>query len=190
VNQGSIQRGSHLLEEFILELDLAGIHTEDLQVRISMPTNAGYIIDSVAVDYSQNAAFTYGTMTLDTALFNYDTDVLALVQNDMDDLYAQLNPQDRVRFGFTAPELASGYTRSYGVKMSGYIYAEGLQLEDELIPLMDGKSFEEIKQIIIDSGRADLIADLPMVEEFYYSIIFLGHMDREIITEYLFNTSE
>ncbi len=190
VYQGDIQRGSYLLEEFLIELNLENIHTEDLQVRLSLPTQAGYIIDSIAVDYSENVPITSGVMTLETAILNGMIDVYDLVSDSYDGLYASLDFQDAVRMGFSAPELAEGYTRSFGVNMSGYIYAAGIQVEDELEELMIGKSFEEIKQIIIDSGRTELIADIPMIEEFYYTIVYLGSLELEYILDFLFNQLE
>ena len=190
VNKGHIQRGSYLLEEFLLEIDLTGITTEQLMIRLSLPGQAGYIIDSVAVDYSTNVAITSGTMMLETALLNDHLDVVNTVANSYDDQYVSLDYKDTVRFGFSAPTLEQGYTRSIGVQMSGYIYAKGIQITDPLENEMIGKSFDEIKQIILDSGRNELIEDIEMIEEFYYSILFLGSMEKEIILDYLFNQLE
>ncbi|MCK9234915.1 MAG: MBG domain-containing protein [Acholeplasmataceae bacterium] len=190
IYQGSIQRGTYLMEEFLVELNLENIHTQDLQVRLTLPGQAGYIIDRVSIDYSINAPMTFGVMTLESALLNGLEDVYQMVVNDQDDLYVQLYYKDAVRMGFSAPELAEGYTRSFGVNMSGYIYAEGVQVEDELEEEMIGKSFEEIKQIIIDSGRQDLIDDIALVEEFYYGILFIGSLDYETILDFLFGPEE
>ncbi|MBG0763008.1 Ig-like domain-containing protein, partial [Acholeplasma laidlawii] len=187
IYKGSIQRGSYLLEEFLLVLDLEGINTEELNVRLQLPGKAHYIIDSVAVDYSENIEFSYGAMTLESAMLNNGLNVYSLVVNDSDNQYVSLSYKDAVELAFTAPELQEGFTRRFGVEVSGYIYPSETTIYDDLEELMIGKTFEEIKQIIIDSGRQDLIDDIPLVEEFYYTVLHIGSQDLEIILDILFS---
>ncbi len=71
--------------------------------------------------------------------------------------------------------------------MTGYIYAAGCTVTDELQPLMEGKTFEEIVDIIIASGRQELIDDIEMVSNFYYTITALGSLEYEDLLRELFN---
>ena len=114
-----------------------------------------------------------------------ETDVIDKLLNINSD-YVLLDFKEGVRFGFEAPELQDGYSRGFGVKMTGYIYGQNAQVFDPLQGLMENKSFEEIKQIIIDSGRQELIDDIAMVEEFYYTILYIGSHDQTLL-ELLFS---
>jgi len=44
---------------------------------------------------------------------------------------------------------------------------------------MEGKTFEEIKQIILDSGREELIAYLPQIEAYYNMVMYSPNLTYE-----------
>ncbi len=186
ITQGSVELGSYLMESFLVELDLLGITGSEIQVRLLMPTNSGYMFDDVSIDFTENLPMIIHELDLVSAILNGETDVLDILST-INNQYVSLDHKDGVRLGFQAPELLAGYSRGFGVNMTGYIYWEQAQTNDPLEEEMIGKTFEEIKQIIINSGRQELIADIPKVEEFYYSILYVGSLEYEQLLEALFS---
>jgi len=186
VDQGIVELGSYLMEEFLVPLDLTDINTQNLVVRFVYPTRGGYMFDSVAVDYSENVEMNIIELDLVSALMNGDIDVLDKVIS-ANNQYVELAHKEYVEFAFAAPALQEGYSRGFGVKMTGYIYAEGSTVTDELQPMMEGKTFEEIVDIIIASGRQELIDDIEIVSNFYYVITQIGALEYEDLLRELFN---
>lgn len=186
VDQGLIELGSYLMEEFLVPLDLTGINTENLVVRFAYPTKGGYMFDCVAVDFTEDAEMNVVELDLASALMNGDVDVLDKVIS-ANGQYVELERHEYVEFAFNAPVLPEGYQRGFGVKMTGYIYAEGCAVTDELQPLMDGKNFDEIVEIIIASGRQELIDDIESVANVYYVITQIGALEYEDLVRELFN---
>ena len=70
--------------------------------------------------------------------------------------------------------------------MKGYIYASGANVEDELLEQTIDKSFEEIKDIILNSGRSELIDYVDAVEELYNTLLFVGSLEYEEVLYYMF----
>jgi hypothetical protein len=186
VDQGLIELGSYLMEEFLVPLDLTGINTENLVVRFAYPTKGGYMFDCVAVDFTEDAEMNVVELDLASALMNGDVNVLDKVIS-ANGQYVELERHEYVEFAFNAPVLPEGYQRGFGVKMTGYIYAEGCAVTDELQPLMEGKNFDEIVEIIIASGRQELIDDIEIVANFYYVITQIGALEYEDLVRELFN---
>ena len=52
---------------------------------------------------------------------------------------------------------------------------------------MDGKNFDEIVEIIIASGRQELIDDIEIVANVYYVITQIGALEYEDLVRELFN---
>lgn len=174
------------MESFLVELDLLGITGSEIQVRLLMPTNSGYMFDDVSIDFTENLPMIIHELDLVSVILNGETDVLDILST-INNQYVSLDYKDGVRLGFQAPELLAGYSRGFGVNMTGYIYWEQAQTNDPLEEEMIGKTFEEIKQIIINSSRQELIADIPKVEKFYYSILYVGSLEYEQLLEALFS---
>lgn len=186
ITQGSVELGSYLMESFLVELDLLGITGSEIQVRLLMPTGSGYLFDDVSIDFTEDAEMNVVELDLASALMNGDVDVLDKVIS-ANGQYVELERHEYVEFAFNAPVLPEGYQRGFGVKMTGYIYAEGCAVTDELQPLMDGKNFDEIVEIIIASGRQELIDDIETVANVYYVITQIGALEYEDLVRELFN---
>lgn len=185
ITQAQVELGSYLMESFLVNLDLRGINSSQLKVRFVVPTKSGYTFDDVAIDFTNNLDMTIHEMDLVSAILNGDTDVINTMLDP--NKYVELPEyKDGVRLGFTAPEKQEGYTRGFGVSMTGYIYVDGLKYKDEMLDDMVSKTFEEIKQMILDSKREDLINDLPLSEEFYYMIVEVGKLSYEEIVYLLY----
>ncbi|MFA7367939.1 MAG: InlB B-repeat-containing protein, partial [Bacilli bacterium] len=187
ITQGSVVRSTYMMESFLVELDLKDINTQTLQVRFVSPTAVEYRYDDVSIDFTENLPMIIQEMNLVSAILNGETNVLDILSSISDE-YVELGYKEGVRLGFEAPELEFGYSRSYGVNMTGYKYAQGSTITDPLLEQMEDKTFEEIKHIIIDSGRQELIDDIPIVEEFYNTIMYIGSQDYETLLELLFSS--
>lgn len=170
ITQGSVELGSYLMESFLVELDLLGITGSEIQVRLLMPTGSGYLFDDVSIDFTEDLPMIVHELELISATLNGTEDVLNIV-NSIDQNYMPLYYKNGIRFEFAYIPLAPGYSRGFGVSESGYNYSHEAQVYDELQPLMEGKTFEEIKQIILDSGREELIAYLPQIEAYYNMVM-------------------
>ncbi|WP_162151129.1 MBG domain-containing protein [Haploplasma modicum] len=184
ISQGSVDPKTYINEEMLIILDLEGINTENLMVRFLFPTEIDYYIDSVYIDYSENVDMIVHKLELDSALLNGTIDVKNELLNNQDYIY--LGYKDSVRLGFIMPELNEGYERAFGVSMKGYIYASGANVEDELLDQTIDKSFEEIKDIILNSGRSELIDYVDAVEELYNTLLFVGSLEYEEVLYYMF----
>ncbi len=186
IDQGLIEAGSYLMEEFLVPIDLTGIETENLIVRFVFPTKCAFMFDSVAIDFTPDSEMNIIELDLISAIMNGNVDVIDKVMS-INGEYVTLDYKEDVTFGFAVPALQEGYSRGFGVSMTGYIYAAGCTVTDELQPLMEGKTFEEIVDIIIASGRQELIDDIEMVSNFYYTITALGSLEYEDLLRELFN---
>ena len=105
--QGSVDPKTYINEEMLIVLDLEGINTENLMVRFLFPTEIDYHIDSVYIDYSENADMIVHKLELDSALLNGTIDVKNELLNNQDYIY--LGYKDSVRLGFIMPDLIEGY---------------------------------------------------------------------------------
>ena len=168
------------LEELLVVIDLSDIPGNEVKIRLSSPTKFRFTFDHVAIDFTEDLPMTIHELPMISAIMNGTEDVLSIV-NSINQDYVVLRYKEGVRFGFADVPLASGYSRGFGVSTSGYVYAHEAILDDELRPLMEGKSFEEIKQIILDSGREELIANLPLLEEYYNIVMYSSTLTYEEI---------
>jgi hypothetical protein len=178
VNKGMIGANANWIEEKLITLDLSDIPGTDLQVRFVIPSRLGYTFDYVAIDFTEDLPMIVHELELISATLNGTEDVLNIV-NSIDQNYMPLYYKNGIRFEFAYIPLAPGYSRGFGVSESGYNYSHEAQVYDELQPLMEGKTFEEIKQIILDSGREELIAYLPQIEAYYNMVMYSPNLTYE-----------
>ncbi len=178
VNKGMIGANANWIEEKLITLDLSDIPGTDLQVRFVIPSRLGYTFDYVAIDFTEDLPMIIHELELISATLNGTEDVLSIV-NSIDQNYVSLYYKEGIRFEFAYIPLAPGYSRGFGVSESGYNYSHEAQVYDELQPLMEGKKFEEIKQIILDSGREELIAYLPQIENYYNMVMYSPYLTYE-----------
>ncbi len=176
---------TYINEEMLVVLDLDGINEEKILVKISFAAELNYHIDSVYIDFSEDVNMIVHELTLESAILNETDDVKALMLDSNEYIY--LGYKEGVRLGFAAPELLDGYERFIGVSMKGYIYALGANVTDELLEETVGKSFEEMKAIILASDREELVAYVDAVEELYYTLVYVGSLDYEEIIYYMFS---
>ena len=178
IRQASIDPGTYLTEEFLVELDLTNINTSDLKIRLVFPSEINYNIDSIYVDYSENVNMIVNKLDLVSATLNNEIDIFDLV-NGIDNNYVYLDYKDSARLGFSSVALAEGYERIIGVGATGYIYIGGAIIEDELLEEAKGMTFEDIVEVILESNRPELIDYIEEVSELYYLLLHLGSLEYE-----------
>ena len=169
VSKGKLGPNMNWLEELLIVLDVSDIPGNELKIRLASPTKFEFTFGHIAVDYTDDLPMTIHELELTSAILNGTEDVKGILES-IDQDYVVLHSKEGVRLGFGEIPLEEGYSRGFGVSTSGYVYAHNATLHDELEPEMKGKSFEEIKQIILQSNREELIASLPTLEE-YYNIV-------------------
>ena len=175
VIQGMVEPSPYIMEEFLVTLDLEGIEGDEIKVRFVYATFAMFEFDSLAIDFTEDAEMIIHELDLVSAILNGQIDIINQVLNQNE--YVELNFKDSLRLGFEMPILEEGYKRGFGVKTTGFVYSEQAPIYDPLVELMEDKTFEEVVQIIIDSNREELIADIPIVSEFYYLVLYFGTLN-------------
>lgn len=182
VTQGTLQPSSKLTEEFLIPIDLTGISNE-IKIRIEMPTQSGYGIDSVYMDFSENMPMIKRELTPISALTQDGIDVLDIITISNDE-YVKLLAYEYVMLEYETPELLEGYSRGYGFKMEGYAY-KGLDLktEDDILEQFIGLDFNQILDVVYNSEREDLLEHIEMIAEFAQTLIYMGTLEEEELIE-------
>ncbi|SCZ03848.1 hypothetical protein [Alkaliphilus peptidifermentans] len=71
IKQGEIKAGMHLLEEFLVPLDLNTIKDPVSEIKVRLSSGFGfYEIDQIAIDFSENHIINILELQLETAVFN------------------------------------------------------------------------------------------------------------------------
>ena len=158
IEQGIIQPGLYLLEEFLvpLDLDLLDGGAKDVKVRISSGTGF-YEIDQISIDYSPNESVSTQALTPVTALFNQTENVKSVIGDFDSAEWVRMLPGDEIDLVYTAPEIANGYNRDFVVAVKGYYHANYDSVENSIADEWDDLRLEEI--------IAEVLAVQPEVEE-------------------------
>ena len=182
ITQGTLQPSSKLTEEFLIPIDLTGTSNE-IKIRIEMPTHSGYGIDSVYMDFSENMPMIKRELIPISALTQDGTDVLDIITIS-NDQYVKLLAYEYVMLEYETPELLKGYSRGYGFKMEGYAY-KGLDLktEDDILEQFIGLDFNQILDVVYNSEREDLLEHIEMIAEFAQTLINMGTLEEEELIE-------
>ena len=182
ITQGTLQPSSKLTEEFLIPIDLTGTSNE-IKIRIEMPTHSGYGIDSVYMDFSENMPMIKRELIPISALTQDGTDVLDIITIS-NDQYVKLLAYEYVMLEYETPELLKGYSRGYGFKMQGYAY-KGLDLktDDDILEQFIGLDFNQIIDVVYNSNREDLLEHIDMIAEFAQTLIYMGTLEQENLIE-------
>ncbi len=158
IEQGVIQPGLYLLEEFLvpLNLDLLDGEAKDVKVRISSGTGF-YEIDQISIDYSLNESVSTQALTPVTALFNQTENVKSVIGDFDSAEWVRMLPGDEIDLVYSAPEIANGYKRDFIVAVKGYYHANYDSVENSIADEWDDLRLEEI--------IAEVLAVQPEMEE-------------------------
>lgn len=183
ITQGTLQPSSKLTEEFLIPIDLINIFGDQVKLRIEMPTHSGYGIDSVAMDFKENALMIKHELTPISALTQDGRDVLDIITISNDE-YVKLLAYEYVMLEYNEPELLPGYARGYGFRMQGYAY-KGLDLktDDDILEQFIGLDFNQIIDVVYNSNREDLLEHIDMIAEFAQTLIYMGTLEQENLIE-------
>jgi hypothetical protein len=112
------EAGPEVVKRQVLELDLRGVTGDTVRVRLeSVPSF--WLVDRVALDFSDDAAMTAQPLTLTSARFADGRDVRALLDT-LDGRYLTLETGDAAELAFAAPPVPAGRARSYLLRSTGW----------------------------------------------------------------------
>jgi hypothetical protein len=112
------EAGPEVVKRQVLELDLRGVFGDTIRVRLeSVP--AFWLVDRVALDFSDDAAITAQPLSLTSARLADGRDVRALLDT-LDGRYLTLETGDAAELAFAVPPLPAGRARSYLLRSTGW----------------------------------------------------------------------
>ncbi|SET82646.1 hypothetical protein SAMN05660297_03626, partial [Natronincola peptidivorans] len=151
VKQGEIKAGMHLLEEFLVLLDLSAIKDPASEIKVRLSSGFGfYEIHQIAIDYSENHITSIIELEPETAVFNGEEDVKSIIGEFDNDNRLRMVNGDIIEFVYNAPELDENHQRGFIVGLKGYYYIDPYTIENPLAKEWEGKDALEIIQEALD----------------------------------------
>ena len=145
VKQGEIKAGMHLLEEFLVPLDLSMIKGSTNEIKVRLNSGAGfYEIDQVTIDYSPNYITNIVELEPETAVFNGEEDVKSIIGEFDNDNRLRMINGDKIELIYNSPELDENHERGFIVALKGYYYINPHTIENPLANEWEGKDALEI----------------------------------------------
>lgn len=151
VEQGQIQAGGHLLEEFLVPLDLSLVdeNIDEIKVRLSFVTGL-FQIDSVSMDFSENAVENVYELELSEALFNGDENVISIINDFESEDYVRMVQGDKIDLYYQVPEIRDGYERGFTVALKGYFHENPDSHLNPIVHEWEGLDAEGIIQALYE----------------------------------------
>lgn len=145
IKQGEIKAGMHLLEEFLVPLDLSLIAGSTNEVKVRLVSGAGlYEIDQISIDYSDNVMVQMMELKPNTALFNGEKNVQTIIGDFDNDNYVRMIYGDRIELTYKVPALEQNHERGFIVALKGYYYINPNTVESTLIKEWESTDHLEI----------------------------------------------
>ena len=180
--QAHINGGSHILEEFLIPIDLSNVRHAQNEIRIRLTTGSGfYIIDQVSIDLSTDEEVTIHNLTLESALKNSDEEVKSIVSDFENGKYIKLVKGEHVDFYYNNPPLKDGEERGFTVAFKGYFHPGQDSVEIEPSILWENMSYEEIIEDVlrIRPETRESLSKIEWLEELASSV-FMKPMEYKI----------
>lgn len=125
IEQGSIQAGRDLMEEFLVPIDLTLIDPGVEEVIIRLSHGAGlFEIETVSMDYSDDQISSIRELKPSSVLFNGKMDVYRDLIKHNDSKRVRMVKGDRIDLEYDVPELDEDMNRGYYVALTGYYYMD------------------------------------------------------------------
>lgn len=173
INQGLVSGGSHLLEEFLIPLDLSLIPEDMKELKIRLRSGAAFFeIDQVSIDFSNDEVMEIHKLELDEALLNGLTDVSQIIGDFHDNRRVKLQTGEYIDLYYNVPELEEGCQRGYFVEFKGYFTIGPESKENPIVDDWDGMSFEDIIAAVlaVQPEAADIMPVLERILELAESV--------------------
>ena len=145
VNQGEIKAGLHILEEFLLPLDLSIIGTQDDEIKVRLSSGAGfYELDQVGIDFSQNEIAAIHNLEPVTAQLNGEIDIKPVIGSFENEQHVQMFSGDIIDLVYDVPFLDESLARGFIVGLKGYYHVDPNTKVAPIHEDWEGLSLEEI----------------------------------------------
>ncbi|MEP7325639.1 MAG: hypothetical protein ABI836_06810 [Gemmatimonadota bacterium] len=112
------EAGPEISKKQVISLDLTGVTEDSIQVRLESAPMF-WLIDQVAIDYSQESPIQVHELTASRAVSDQGEDVSGLL-NARDHSYYVMERGDGAELSFTVPPVPAGLTRSYLLRSTGW----------------------------------------------------------------------
>jgi hypothetical protein len=114
------EAGPEVSKRQVLDLDLSKVQGDTVRVRMeSVPSF--WFVDHVGIDYTADRTVTSTDLELTSARDRHDVDVRPLL-NTIDDKYYALEPGDAAELQYKVPEIASGLSRTFLLRSTGWYH--------------------------------------------------------------------
>ncbi|GEM_PF-1936743 len=165
IPQGSIEGGYHLLEEFLIPIDLSLINTKSNELKLRFRSGAGFFeIDKVTIDFTESEEVKVRKLTPQSMVTNKGTDTLKIVSDFNDDKRVKLQKGEYLDLFYEIPELNMGDKRGYFVEFKGYFTSGIKSRTNEISETWNGDtSLEEIIGAVM-STQPESVDTIPVVE--------------------------
>ena len=144
--------GTRQMHEVLVPLDLPAQNVP-LKIRLTSPSGF-FIIDRIAVDFSDDLPLKVDTISPREALFNDSDDVLEAISDPHDDLRVRMVQGERVDLVFDAPESLADHERAFVFAVRGYFHYDGDSVEGSLHWNAERGALNNVKELISSLGKA------------------------------------
>ncbi|RQD69839.1 MAG: hypothetical protein D5S00_05650 [Tindallia sp. MSAO_Bac2] len=118
VKQGEIEAGMHLLEEFLVPLNLNIIEDKTNNIKVRLRSGAGfYELDQVSIDFYKNVNMDKQELVPQEAVFNDEDDVKSVIGDFDNDKRIRMYQGDKIDLVYEKPLLGEGYQRGVNAKI-------------------------------------------------------------------------
>ena len=182
VNQGQIQGGSHLLEEFLIPLDLSIINGETDEIKVRLTGGAGFFqIGQISIDFSQDEIANIQRLNLDSALYNGAEEVGQIIDDLNNEQRVKLQKGDNIDLYYNIPNVDEGLRRGFVVEFKGYFHSVINARENPIIDSWEGMSYQEIVDAVLveQPEAADILPSLNQLYELA-DLVDGGSLDYKI----------
>lgn len=165
VEQGQIKAGRHLLEEFLIPLDISGISSKAGEIKVRLTFGTGlYEIDQISIDFSEDQIANIVELEPDKALFNGERDIKDVISNFDDCDRIKMLTGDEIDLFYDVPELNDGHERGFTVAIKGYYHMDADGKEKPIPSEWSDIGTDGIIEALYKIGDEDAIKAMPAFE--------------------------
>lgn len=165
IQQGSIEGGYHLLEEFLVPINLSQIDTKSSELKLRLRSGSGFFeIDKVTIDFTESVAVKVTKLTPQSVFTNNGLDVLKIVSDFEDDNRVKLQKGDYVDLFYDIPKLKRGHKRGFFVEFKGHFTSGVESRTNKISEMWNQKTSPEEIIAAVMAAQPESVETLPVVE--------------------------
>lgn len=183
--QGLLRTGD-LLQEYLIPIDLSAIAETEENVKIRIKYGSGFfVIDQLAIDFSENEISSVKELTPSSAVFNGEKDVLQKLSDCDNGLRVRLLPGEAVDLTYDAPELNENRGRGFMAFLNGYYHTHPKAVENPAVNYWDELTTSEIITRVIKTAPGAVRA-IPELAKMYRLMASVENLPFEEKVERIF----